>query len=285
MIPYKASRSATSTLASSRIELRQRGQFLGLGPFLQQGRRALSTSSDMVHPCRAASCFSSLITESLMFSVVFIRRAIYERSIVGQEIPHYVGRSNGADRGSDSGLGGGGGVGGRLVAVGSLQPVLAERGQVRAIDPTVRTEVEGRPAPALGSGADRQCAANRAKSLKSTTVSPLKSREGTCLKESVCRSVRTDDQRDVRIVDRTEKISSIKLDAALPDLLGVIIGDEPVARIGGVTTGNVGADIIAEVKTNRVIVHPIHHGRFCAGRVETGIFVRRRILSRAAGRG
>ena len=87
--------------------------------------------------------------------------------------------------------------------------------------------------------------------------------------------LRTDDRDGVTIGGVTGQIMTIKLDSAIPDLLGVIIDDEPIARIGGVTTSNVGADIIAEVKTDRVIVHPIHHGRVCAGRVETGILVRR----------
>lgn len=72
MTSYKAFRSAMSTLASPK-SCTGSGDSLGAGfRFCSRVRRAASTSSDIVRPCRAASRLSRFIVTSLMFRVVFI---------------------------------------------------------------------------------------------------------------------------------------------------------------------------------------------------------------------
>jgi hypothetical protein len=72
LILLRASRSAMSTRCPPLLKVGRAGRSRLLFLDLKKRRRADSTSSDLVHPLRAASRFRIAIIESSMFRVVFI---------------------------------------------------------------------------------------------------------------------------------------------------------------------------------------------------------------------
>ena len=99
------------------VERRQGRERRGLLPGLERPRSAVSTSSDIVRPCRAASRLSSAMTVSSILSVVFIWKTISTRQQYVQPSPGAWGRRHG-DRKMGRGA---------LLATTRPRPARAER--------------------------------------------------------------------------------------------------------------------------------------------------------------